>query len=442
MKSRGGFGCIVAVLCFVALIIWIRYDDARDEAHSEKALKMRERTLSEKDSSRKIALLQELHDFDGGNDVILDIMDIYETQGAWNEALEYLDKIEVNDVNTDAVNIRKAIIKINLGDTITAKTLLEKVLSKRVEYKPLGFWGRWWNRFINSDRREELNRCNDFLDAYNARLMAIGVLLSLSNTVENAYVAVSRLNELSGNIDLVVEDYERLMAENPKLKLSDFVHSQVLLLNYRIRSGDNKMFMPDYSITAYRQRWFLGTTGLLLANRLHGATAADKWIEDFLSHGSGYKIFTEPLIVKCYRQMRNGKGDLPMQIDSALFAELPVIGQRTLVFIEPTTAGGEPSALIRHGITTDRVLLGCNDWSYMDSVYVTAAYFQQNEGYKRMTMLSPELKVDSVCIKDKKIGALVMPVLTHSAVTYIINKYLTDHDLGGVCGGDNPQPAL
>src|SRR5574344_660317 len=423
MKIKENFGCIIPILLFCLIIIWIRWSDNNDDIQREENNIIQKQIDSIPDGMLKIKMLNILYERKGlyTNEKLLTLGRIifeYENLNNLDSALTSLKRYEKIYTKSLFTTTHEADIRYKMGDTIIAQELLKNVIIKNVQYKSMNWCNKTFQRLINCNRGAEYSRYFDYLYNVFCQLNALYYYRTITHNIENNInITLSFLKQIN-ELDNIISKYLSFEQKYRNDVDNSDIERKNLLMNH-LKYGDYKSISPfKYDIVdmLYKSRANVVDDLIIEIDSIYGKLKAKQILSENLNAILSTN-FTDLLFIKAYKKYIGMDNSFPTKTTYAQYKLFPKKGYKFLTLAIPSTAFNSSSALISQDIYESFVVLRCNDWSICDSSLFTPNTISKYKGSsKNIVMLRSDYKTDTISILDDIIGAFLNYVIVPEPV--------------------------
>lgn len=423
MKIKENLGCIIPILLFCLLIIWIRWSDYDEYIQSKENHKIQKKIDSISDCKVKIKLLNVLYEKDwlSINERRLTLGRIifeYENLNNFDSALTILKKYENVYEKSLFTTTHEATIHYMKGDSILAQELLKNVIYEKIQYDSMNWFNKIFQRWINSGHGAEYSRYLDYLYNVYCQLYALYNYRNINHDIKaKTDITLKYLKQIN-ELDSIIPEFLSFEQRCPTdADLYDIERKNILMNHLKI--GDYKRLSPfkdDIVSMIYNLRAAIVAELIIEYDSLYEKTKTKQVIMENFNAISSMN-FPDLLFIKAYKKYVGIDNYFPTRTTYEQYRSFSKDRYRILTLATPTTALNDSSALINQGVFDSFIVLSCNDWSICDSTLFTRETVLKYKGIpKNIIMLRNDYQTDTTCIMDDQIGALLYYIIVPEPV--------------------------
>lgn len=420
MKTKEKLGCIILMIPFILLVIWIRWSNYNDEIQREKINNIQQQIDSIPDGKGRIDMLNMLYEMDGlyRNERYLTLAQIsieHKQLCNLDSALIALKRFEDIYEKSLFTTIYESQIRYMMGDKATSCMLLKNVINENIKYQSMNWINKIFMQWLNSGHDSEYNRYYDYLYDTFCQLYALGYYRYINHDTDENYKTTLSLLERINEMGNIIQEFISFEQKFPQYKdyneseRRDILMSLIGFCDYKSLS----QVRLDIVGVLCNMRTNIVNDLIIETDSIYGKSKSKQIIEEYLSDITSIN-FTDLLFIKAYKKYIGINDEFPTKSTYEQYKSFPKKGYRYLTlatpFItnNPFSANKSSSALIDQGILESFVVLSCNNWNIRDSILFNSNYISNHKGMpKNIVMLKNDYSTDTICILNDKIGAML-----------------------------------
>lgn len=397
-------------LAFIALVIWIRWDNVKEEQDDKKYDDLMAELSNPMPWDKASALWLEAYYVSRDKNKRIwcksQLIMGYEYDGDFSKALELLSDYEEEFEQSTPTAIHRAVLLVKSGEEQKGKQLLDSISVSSIAYDAPSAWNNCVDFLFNGNKGENANEAYlNFFNEYVCRLVALSYRSGLEMDNFSRLQCLEKYEDVA-DVDNLMIEYQKFISEHPQA--SSYFYNQRMLIqqSFHLYLFHN-YWNPDNAVDdIMRFKWTFIQTYLDAYDNCFGY---DKTKEKFQRIVSGKKVASEGYqkwLINAYLECDNQHSKYSLNYDE--YRKLNRNGYGWLVKLSPNTSFGNPSAFINAGVTKPCILLSCNDWSICDSTLLNRDMVLKDTGkVKNVVILKDDFSTDTLKIKEDLLGVII-----------------------------------
>lgn len=397
-------GWYFVVLFFIALIVWIRWDDAKSKkrqqeynailAELSRPMPIDSASLLWENAYKKAGSYNERR-LCLGKTILC-----YEGQNTQDKALELLKQYEDEFEVSTSTLIHNAMIQNQIGNERKCKQILDSIIGSPLLYKEPSLSDICKNFFDKTDTQN--TACLNFFYEYICRIVAIQYRISMESEMPQKIELYEKFDDYE-SIDDVIMEYQVFLDTNPHFQ-SLFLGERLCILQQTHLYLFQNYWNPEYAIDdLLRFKWNFYSMYLDEYDKCYGYKKTKKHFQVLMTKhklaSEGYQKF----LLNAYMTLNDVNNKYNLTYDE--YKNLRREGLGYVVKLTPKIFLNQQSAFINAGVTKPCLLLSCNGWSICDSTLFSRDMVVADSGkIKHIVILKDDYTLDTLRIKEDKLG--------------------------------------
>ena len=402
------------VFFFVLLVIWIRWDNAKEGQKEEQNKKLYDglmEVLSKQISLDSACILwREAYNIAGdynkkrwclGNIVLCE-----EQKGKFIEALNLLKEYEEEFEVSSPTIIHKAILYSKMGEQQKAKTILDSIISTKKNLEEPSFWENAEDMLLLNNKKAHINEAYmRFFNEYICKIVALSYRVSLESDNLKRLECMHGFEKLN-QIDQHIKDYSDFI-NTYKESISYFLNERIRILQITHMYLSTSYWEPENTIDdILRFKWTFIQMYLDEYDKYYGYNKTKLHFQKILKNNGLASEGFQKFLVNAYMNIYSQNNKYNLNYNDFKKLRRGTFGW--LVKLTPTTILKKKSAFINAGITKPCLLLSCNEWNLCDSMLFTRDVVLRDKGrVKTITILKNDYTTDTLHIKEDLLGVKI-----------------------------------
>lgn len=400
----------VIVLAFIALVIWIRWDNNKEEQDNNKYDNLIAELSRPMPWDKASALWMEAYNVARDNNKRRwckgQLIMGYEHNRDLSQALKLLSDYEEEFEPSTPTAVHRAILLVKCGEEQKGKQMLDSISVSSITYDAPSSWDNCVDLLFNGSKGENANEAYlNFFNEYVCRLVALSYRASMETDSLSRAQCLEKYENVA-DVDSLIKEYQKFISDQPQASLY-FYNQQMRIQQYIHLYLFQNYWNPDNAVDdIMRFKWTFILTYLDAYDNCYGYNKTKEKFKKIVSRKKVASEGYQKWLINAYLECDSQNSKYLLNYDE--YKKLNRNGYGWLVKLSPNTSLGAPSAFVNAGVTKPCILLSCNDWSICDSTLLNRDMILKDKGkVKNVVILKDDFSTDTLKIKEDLLGVII-----------------------------------